>query len=584
MYKYWFVVLLLNFSVAFSQNLSYSVCDGDSDGVYEFSKEELSSYVESQMSTLLGGVSGNAEVYISANNYGTIKVTNIGSNPQIEDVCLTDYKFPHHELAFNSNQELFLAASTGNFIYKMDESTCGLTPVANNFPYLISSMSFDTKDNLYVSSRYSGPNVSKVFRADASDLGNFYVWHDFGSGSASGDFVVLNGKMYIPWVVDLTNSRVNHLFEVTLGSNNEYISHVDLGRIEDATWGLASEYGKLYGVARDKLYEISLPDLTATTIITNPNVGLTNDNFSWFGAAGKHEALDVGFSFYESQVDANLGNANVINFPWENSTPFSQTIYVRVEERSSGTLVGVFPFILNVNVPPTISLNEEYVVCNNGSLTPVTIDTNLSGDDYSFVWYKDGILLDDETSSSLETSTPGNYRVVVNGANLACSAEASTVVVQSDIFIDRVQFLPTQIIISASGTDEPFTYSVNNVWQSSPIFTSFPLGKLYGYAKNDKGCLSNQFVKFLAPGNTITPNGDGFNDYFSFEFPSENTEAKIVISDRYGKILYDGVADSNFRWYGDYKGRPVSSGTYWYVVSVNGTEKYSGFILVKHRN
>jgi hypothetical protein len=61
-------------------------------------------------------------------------------------------------------------------------------------------------------------------------------------------------------------------------------------------------------------------------------------------------------TYYESQTDAESGT-NLIAFPYENITPFSQTIFVRLEETNSGCF-SVDSFNLIVNPLPNI-LNDS---------------------------------------------------------------------------------------------------------------------------------------------------------------------------------------------------------------------------------
>ncbi|HBC03370.1 MAG TPA: hypothetical protein DC015_04020, partial [Aequorivita sp.] len=136
-------------------------------------------------------------------------------------------------------------------------------------------LSFDTGGNMYV----GFADHSKVYRYDADGLTDPYVWHDFGQGNAGGDFVMVDGKLYISW----DDGSFNRLYEVTVDANYNYVSHIDKMELPEGTYGLASEFGSLYGVTIDWLYRIRLDTHTFESVIYN-----TFGNGDWYGAAGLH--------------------------------------------------------------------------------------------------------------------------------------------------------------------------------------------------------------------------------------------------------------------------------------------------------
>ena len=72
--------------------------------------------------------------------------------------------------------------------------------------------------------------------------------------------------------------------------------------------------------------------------------------------------------------------------------------------------------------------------------------------------------------------------------------------------------------------------------------------------------------------NTITPNGDGINDVFMAGW-------KIQVFNRNGLLLYDGTGG----WDGTHNGKPVSSDTYFYILTYSSTESAktkAGYITV----
>ena len=80
--------------------------------------------------------------------------------------------------------------------------------------------------------------------------------------------------------------------------------------------------------------------------------------------------------------------------------------------------------------------------------------------------------------------------------------------------------------------------------------------------------------------NAFSPNGDGTNDLFKIKGLTENTI--LIIFDRSGKKLYESNNYQN-NWDGlDSEGRALRSDTYWYIISVPGSQReFKGFVFLK---
>lgn len=90
-------------------------------------------------------------------------------------------------------------------------------------------------------------------------------------------------------------------------------------------------------------------------------------------------------------------------------------------------------------------------------------------------------------------------------------------------------------------------------------------------------------VKVLLPPviyNTFTPNGDGINDLWEIPNLKDYPKANVTIFNRYGIQLYNSTGYVQ-PWNGQYNGRDVPSGTYYYIVKPgNGQKIYSGNVTV----
>jgi len=67
--------------------------------------------------------------------------------------------------------------------------------------------------------------------------------------------------------------------------------------------------------------------------------------------------------------------------------------------------------------------------------------------------------------------------------------------------------------------------------------------------------------------NFFTPNGDGENDVWKPKYLDNNVNARIYIFDRYGRRLANLAPGEG--WNGEYDGRSMPSGDYWYIIEIN---------------
>lgn len=636
------------------------ICDNDGDGFVSISFDELQSYALD----VLEDFNESPEIYVTKAHRGIEKITNLYNNPQIVSICGdVDGDGGYYDIAINSLNEIFVTRRNG-VLQKVNLDNCNYQTIGQIHPngQSVLALSFDHQDNLY-----EGGWTSKVYRADANNLTNFYLWHDFGQGNASGDFVQIGEFMYIAWT--MANGR-DYLLKVTMDEDNQYLSHENLGQIRMGTFGLAAEYGRLYGNTVDNLYEIDLETLETTTIVERPNPHQTYNN--WWGAAGYHEALDIKISYHGNQEDA-ISGANELEDPYTNPIAYQNSfIYIRVHESTHNNtyiipvhiIISIAPmaqdssldsckdvetglanfnldqilteinpdssvniqFFDNLNdleaginpIPTTISIANSKTVYakvfeNNNSeecYGIAEIQLNIPNGEthynevvgfclgteailsipnqyYSYQWNG---LNDDDLDQSLNTNEvivthPGNYSVNVideNGCEfvfnfevvIGGSPEITEVTVNSDQSIT--------VIVNPSGQYE---YSLDGVfWQSSPTFQNIAVNDYTIYVRDLVGCYSEpyEFTYFLIP-NFISPNGDGKNDFWEIRGMNQYPDAHIQIFDRYGKLFFDRKVHGQTRiWDGTYLGRPVPSGTYWYIIRLSEGNLIKGHLNIRN--
>lgn len=79
--------------------------------------------------------------------------------------------------------------------------------------------------------------------------------------------------------------------------------------------------------------------------------------------------------------------------------------------------------------------------------------------------------------------------------------------------------------------------------------------------------------------NVFTPNGDGINDYFEVKNIKPNSTLKILNSN---EALVFSASNYEGNWNGtDDSGRSLPEGTYWYILDIPDSGKFTGWLYIK---
>ncbi|MGB7841806.1 MAG: T9SS type B sorting domain-containing protein [Salinimicrobium sp.] len=208
--------------------------------------------------------------------------------------------------------------------------------------------------------------------------------------------------------------------------------------------------------------------------------------------------------------------------------------------------------------------DEEVYLCQNSS---VTIDAGALNMTYS---WSTG-----ESSQSIEVSSAGNYSVKITNAAGCSSTKTIEVILVEIPVIDEILSEEgiVEIVLQKEGD---FEFSLDGA--KFQVAHRFEVdGGIYtAFVRNRNGCetVSRQFVHLVIP-KFITPNGDGYNDFFQLKGAEFYTSSKILIFDRYGKILASGPGEG-FKWNGITSGKELPADDYWYEIRIDGLEPQKG--------
>jgi len=104
---------------------------------------------------------------------------------------------------------------------------------------------------------------------------------------------------------------------------------------------------------------------------------------------------------------------------------------------------------------------------------------------------------------------------------------------------------------------------------------------------NANGCVDTKSITIeviedfkITGTNLLTPNGDGYNDFFVLENIDLYPNNEVKIFDRAGRLVYSKVKYDN-TWDGTFNGTPLAEGTYYYIVDFGkGKGAKKGFISI----
>ncbi|MDX2048095.1 MAG: gliding motility-associated C-terminal domain-containing protein [Chitinophagaceae bacterium] len=149
---------------------------------------------------------------------------------------------------------------------------------------------------------------------------------------------------------------------------------------------------------------------------------------------------------------------------------------------------------------------------------------------------------------------------------------------------------PIQLTGTAGGTAVTFNWTpLQYISQPNSIRPAVnpPADQRYRLEVNSTvGCgsasdevLVKVFEKIVVP-NTFTPNGDGYNDRWEIELLDIFTEAVIEVYNTSGQRVYRSIG-YNKAWDGTQNGKPLPTGTYYYVINLKvNADPLVGYVTI----
>jgi gliding motility-associated-like protein len=347
----------------------------------------------------------------------------------------------------------------------------------------------------------------------------------------------------------------------------------------------------------DDLPEAFPIPVALTTICDDELDPLTQDGKFAFDTSTFETTILNGQNGMKVYYFDGIGNALPSPLP----NPFitkTQNIKVIVENPINTTCIATVSIPLIVNKLPNIRLNldgsEDNLVCSNIPTFFVQLNAGIDDgslpSDYNYVWSKDGTVMSGQTDYTLDVNAEGLYTVeVIN--SFGCSSIRTIKVTASDIAkidsIDIEDMADTNnVTIKVSGLGD-YEYSLDEAsgyFQDSNTFTNVTAGIHEVYVNDKNGCgVVAKSIAVVGVPKFFTPNGDGYNDYWSVKGVNATfySNSIIYIFDRYGKLIKQWVPSTSEGWDGTFNGNPMPGDDYWYTVKLEDGREAKGHFSLK---
>jgi gliding motility-associated-like protein len=137
------------------------------------------------------------------------------------------------------------------------------------------------------------------------------------------------------------------------------------------------------------------------------------------------------------------------------------------------------------------------------------------------------------------------------------------------------EFTREQITLTAPPGFSKYTW---NGQTGNRNFVIQGLGVVNLVVTDQNGCTASETINItnycadVKLANTFTPNGDGVNDTWTIAGLNNNTNTIVTIFNRLGTVVFESRGYAT-PWNGEYQGKKLPTGTYYYVISIKGNKQ-----------
>lgn len=289
--------------------------------------------------------------------------------------------------------------------------------------------------------------------------------------------------------------------------------------------------------------------------------------------------VPINYLYFSSRSEAENPLGTITSNEHEIST--NTIYYIRTVDATF--CPNIFELQFTFNQPNVSTKLKDKIFCKEQLTTGVD-----AGSGFTYYKWSNGT-----EGINLQTANYGAGTHFVELSSNGCVyKQYFTVTEAQEPIINSIIEEDNTITVNVSGGNPPYQYSLDQInWQPSNVFTNLNRGSQKVYVRDTYQCtpIEKEFL-ILNLINAITPNGDGINDVLDYSDLRVKKDVKILVYDRYGSQIFTSQNKNSFVWNGiNSFNRPVSTGTYWYVLEWIEPDTgikmtFKGWILVKERN
>jgi gliding motility-associated-like protein len=284
---------------------------------------------------------------------------------------------------------------------------------------------------------------------------------------------------------------------------------------------------------------------------------------------------------------------------WSSSSPSIATVDGGgvVSPLSAGTVIVTYTIIddngctnyatttltISTISPLVITPEITSLKCSGDNNGAINITVSGGSGSYQYLWSEGS------TSSSLSALSAGSYSVEVTDLNNGCKDTGTFVLSMPGTITPELTLEPDRCnagrgsvsIINVSGGNPPMAYS----WSSGsvgPSLSGLQSGNYVLTITDANLCvvhydvvISEDSCDVVIVHNAITPNGDGYNDFWIIDNIENYPESDVKLFDKWGDEVFAAKGYKN-----NWGGGAVPDGTYYYLVKYDD-RVLKGSLLIK---
>ncbi|MHA7831608.1 MAG: T9SS type B sorting domain-containing protein [Flagellimonas sp.] len=290
--------------------------------------------------------------------------------------------------------------------------------------------------------------------------------------------------------------------------------------------------------------------------------------------------ISGGTAPYETSLNSSV-DANFVQdqFLFQDLTAGTHVVFVRDAQGCETNVI--------VEIEPGVNLAA--------TVTPVYECTGNIPDNYLDIVFEDESIIGDlmyaldstdpadmQLTADYRNMAPGDHFITIAHANGCMTTYDFTIEAYEALFLTLENNNINQITAIAEGGVEDYIFYFNDVDNGSD--NTFYINRTDTYTVtvvDQNGCEATaeifmEFIDVEFP-NFFTPDGDGLNDIWIPDNIEGFPDVLIKVYDRYGRVV-EVMARNVQGWDGNYDGKPLPTGDYWYVVQLKGEQDDREFV------